>query len=432
MKIIYIYLALVLAITFYLWIHLFKEGFFGAIFQNSQVQYSADYLAKEAQMKKEQEDAELLRIAQETQAAAAAAEEEAIKAATIARDQTIAAAQQAAFAQEQARAAEVVKQQADARLQAEAQTKEAALPEGRVQAQTDATVAGQSQIDAQKAAQAAEDAQAAAKAREVEQAIALEKAKAEAATAQAALVLAQKQIEQSKTDTAAQLLSQAKMRGISTEIESTTMIGKKLSPGITTIDRYADPMCKPNEYIYCLDGQIECQDILGGKMNNLQGMAPYDSGNTLAGCSSYVNKVDVRDYTKDIDISVNRNVYFDLSNCQGDRPWRVGGIVNKVGKTSTVSSFECYESQMKAEEVSNDLYINLLNSNTSYNLNDSVYILDSFLQTQTVRGLPSLLTVLNSKKTNYTTINGQKYYNGTIVSVTGKTLTVNVYNVTDQ
>ena len=29
MKIIYIYLALVLGVTFYLWIHLFKEGFFG-------------------------------------------------------------------------------------------------------------------------------------------------------------------------------------------------------------------------------------------------------------------------------------------------------------------------------------------------------------------------------------------------------------------
>ncbi len=427
MKIIYIYLALVLAITFYLWIHLFKEGFFGTLFQNTNVQYSEDYLAKEEQMNKEREEAEVLRMAQEADAAAATAKEEAIKADTIARDKATAAAQQAAFAQEQAEAAEIVKQQAEARMQAEAESKLQGFPEARIQAQKDAELAAQAQIDAQLAAQAAEDAKSAAKSSEIEQAIALEKAKTEAATAQAALLFAQNQINESKSDSA----PQSKMRGFSTYINS-GFKGQKVSPGITSIDRYADPMCKPNEYIYCLDGQIECQDILGGKMNNLQGMAPYESGNTLAGCSSYVDKVDVRDYTKDIDISVNTGVYFDLSNCKSDQPWRVGGIVNKVGDISTVSSYKCYPSQFEADKASNELFIDLLNSKTKYNLGDDIYILDSFLQTQILKGLPAMLSVLNKKKTNYTIINGQKYYYGIITSITGKTVTVNVYNNTEQ
>jgi hypothetical protein len=41
-------------------------------------------------------------------------------------------------------------------------------------------------------------------------------------------------------------------------------------------------MCKPNEYIYCVDGHIECDDIFGGKMNNLQNMSHGDLQDLLS------------------------------------------------------------------------------------------------------------------------------------------------------
>ena len=189
----------------------------------------------------------------------------------------------------------------------------------------------------------------------------------------------------------------------------------KVSSGITTIDRYSDPMCKPNEYIYCLDGQIECNDILGGKMNSLESMDPYTYGNTLARCGSYVNKVNLSDYSKSIEMNIGTGVFFDISNCSQEKPWRVG---NK-----NVKYQGCYRTETEATDVWNNYIDSSLNLNARYKINDNIYILASFLKTQTMSGLPQILSVLDSGKL-YSTINGQKYYKGTVYSMTGTTYTI--------
>lgn len=213
--------------------------------------------------------------------------------------------------------------------------------------------------------------------------------------------------------------AQAKLRGINTETDSNTLKSNKVTPGITSIDRYLDPKCKLNEYIYCLDGQIQCNDILGGNLNKLQTMTSYASGNTLAGCDSHIDKVKITDYTVQADLNIGTGVYFDLSNCPSTKPWRVG---NKF-----VPSQGCFSSQLEADEKWNE-YIDIsLNSKAIYLLNDQVYILASFLKTQSAAGLPQILAVLDSNKqtnTPYTTLNGQKYYYGKISAVTGNTYTV--------
>jgi hypothetical protein len=205
-----------------------------------------------------------------------------------------------------------------------------------------------------------------------------------------------------------------------------------VTPGITTIDRYADPMCNTNEYIYCVDGQIECQDIFGDVINsNLQTVAPYTSGNTYKNtCDSYIDKVNLNEYIKnDIDIS-GTGVYFDLSNCPPDNPWRSGGVFEKVGQINSITpeSYSCHEAQSVAENVMNEWINKSLNEDVVYKKNDDVYILSSYLIYQDVLGLPQALAILNQNKTLYTTINNQKYYYGTITEVTGDTYTVNINN----
>lgn len=214
--------------------------------------------------------------------------------------------------------------------------------------------------------------------------------------------------------------AQANLNGIFTEKDSNTLKTDKVSPGINTIDRYADPMCKPNEYIYCLDGQIECNDILGGKMNSLESMDPYKYGNTLSRCGSYVNKTNLSDYGKSIEMNIGSGVFFDISDCTEEKPWRVG---NK-----NVETQGCYETEAEAHNVWNTYIDSSLNLNATYNINDNVYILASFLKTHTLAGLPQILSVLDSGK-SYTTINGQKYYNGTIYSITGTTYTITLSTI---
>ena len=212
--------------------------------------------------------------------------------------------------------------------------------------------------------------------------------------------------------------AQANLR-VTANTDSNLLKSNKVTPGITSIDRYLDPTCKANEYIYCLDGQIECNDILGGNLNKLQTMTSYASGNTLAGCDSYINKVNITDYTVQADLNIGSGVYFDLSNCPSTKPWKVG---NKI-----VPFQGCFSSQLEADEIWNEYIDVSLNSKATYLLNDQVYVLASFLKTQSAAGLPQILAVLDSNKqvnTPYTTLNGQKYYYGKISAITGTTYTI--------
>ena len=203
-----------------------------------------------------------------------------------------------------------------------------------------------------------------------------------------------------------------------TEQISNNLTSNAVSPGITTIDRYADPMCSANEYIYCVDGYIECDDIFGANQNSLQGMAPYASGNTLAGCGTYVNKINLGDYTTDYDISTNRvrGVYFDLSQCDSvnypGKPWKVGG-------DSILKFQDCFASEQDANNAW-DTITNTLGGQRIeiYNVNDQVLIQANYLNTLTTQGLPQILAVLDADQHNklFKIINGQKYYNGTITN----------------
>ena len=222
-----------------------------------------------------------------------------------------------------------------------------------------------------------------------------------------------------------------------TDQDTGILKSKAVSPGITTIDRYDDNKCGTDsagnkEYIYCLDGQIECQDIFGGKMNILNSLSQsqYISGNTYSGCNSYVNKVNLNDYSTKLDSDLSSTgVYFDLSNCNSTTPWRAGGTITKNGKKTTLSSYKCYTSQKEAQDELNDMINLSINSNAIYNVNDNIFILGSFLATQTSEQILKIIDTnkIGSRK-SYTTINNQKYYNGTIKAITGDTYTVSIPN----
>ena len=224
-----------------------------------------------------------------------------------------------------------------------------------------------------------------------------------------------------------------------TEMDTSPEILKsnKVTPGITTIDRYADPMCSTNEYIYCVDGQIECQDIFGDLVNNnIQTInTEYKSGNTFKNtCDSYVDKINLSDYSQiETDTSdIGTGVYFDLSNCPQDKPWRSGGVIETVGKRESIitpDSYSCHESQLVAENEYNSLMNNLMNENKVYKIKEDVFILASYVMQQNIPGLKDLLNVLeiNDNDTKiFTTINNQKYYYGIIDEVTYDTYTVKI------
>lgn len=226
---------------------------------------------------------------------------------------------------------------------------------------------------------------------------------------------------EARADEEARAIAQARLQGPSTEVDSNTLLSNKITPGIKSIDRYLDPSCKTNEYIYCVDGQIECNDILGNNLNKIQSMSPYASGNTLTGCDSYVNQVNITDYTIQTDSNIGTGVFFDLSNCPIATPWRVG---NKI-----VPYQGCFSSQSEGENAWNT-YIDIsLNSKVTYVLNDEVFILSSFLKTQTIAGLPQILSLLDAGKETtspYTTLNGQKYYYGKISEINDSSYTVTI------
>jgi hypothetical protein len=223
-----------------------------------------------------------------------------------------------------------------------------------------------------------------------------------------------------------------------TDQDTNVLTSTAVSPGITTIDRYYNEGDCPNDksgnkqYIYCVDGNIECQDIFGARMNILQSMdslPPYLSGNTYTGCGSYINKVNLSDYSTKIGDMKSTGVFFDLSNCSTTSPWRVGGTITTPGKNPTISSYTCYTSQKEAQENWNLLIDLSLNANASYNVNDAIYILSSFLETQASSQILKILDNNNmGNHKSYTTINNQKYYYGTIKAKTGDTYTVTVPN----
>ena len=220
-----------------------------------------------------------------------------------------------------------------------------------------------------------------------------------------------------------------------TDEDTRQLTSDVISQGITSIDRYEDKECETGHHIYCIDGQIECEDIFGSKFNsNLQTdpKLAYESGNTYTNtCGSFIDKTNLYDYTTKIgtDITNTKGVYFDISNCTKDEPWRVGGN-NQIPKQG------CFVSELDADIAWNTYVSNLLNTNAVYSKNDHVYVLSSYLRSSPQlldKGILSILSVIDKSSSDlstksYTTINGQKYYYATIDEVTGDTYTISLSN----
>ena len=219
-----------------------------------------------------------------------------------------------------------------------------------------------------------------------------------------------------------------------TDEDTKKLTSDVISPGILSIDRYEDKECDTGHHIYCIDGQIECEDIFGSKFNgqlHTDTKLAYESGNTYKNtCGSFIDKTNLYDYTTKIgtDITNTKGVYFDLSNCSSDKPWRAGGN-NKIPKQG------CFVSELDADNAWYSYVNNILNKNAVYAKNDHVYVLSSFLRSSPElldKGILSVLSVIDADKSNsnksYTTINGQKYYYAIIDAVTGDTYTVSLTN----
>lgn len=189
------------------------------------------------------------------------------------------------------------------------------------------------------------------------------------------------------------------------EVDNGLFTTDKVSTGISQIDRYQDPDCSTNEYIYCVDGLIECDDILGGTVNSLSKLDKYDYGDTFNGCDSYINKINLADYQdKTTGVSNTRGVYFDLSLCSQDKPWRV----NVSGRSFLQS--DCYPTELDAANVWDN---NNSTITSSFNFKDKVLIDASSSVWEGKWSLQTLLDANNSIKR----MNGRKYYKGIINEV---------------
>jgi hypothetical protein len=239
------------------------------------------------------------------------------------------------------------------------------------------------------------------------------------------------------------------LNGQSTDKDTKQLLSNKVTPGITTIDRYEDNACRVDEYIYCVDGKIECQDIFGSVVsdpNSLQTIdSSYKTGNTFKNtCGSYINKTNLSDYTTELrqKFSNTKGVYFDPSGhyfdlsrnkipseCTTEKPWRVGG-------NNGVPMQGCYPSESEADTAWFSYLNTFFNENAIYSKNDNIYVLSSFLNSpEFLNNNPGTLSLLqlidkstNASSKSYTTINGQKYYYGTINEVTGDTYSVSLTN----
>lgn len=196
------------------------------------------------------------------------------------------------------------------------------------------------------------------------------------------------------------------------EEDTNVLTTNSASTGITTIERYKDPMCKNlDEYIYCVDGKIECEDVLGGTVNTLSRIGSYISGDTLTGCSSYINKINLSDYKDETGGVMATGVYFDLSMCTKQKPWRVGG--DKDGKLSFKG---CFDTELNATNI-------LSSTIVIYKKGDKVLIKSSNIK---LNGIQTFLKVLDVDKNSFKFINDVKYYKATVIEATSGNYTINL------
>jgi len=109
-----------------------------------------------------------------------------------------------------------------------------------------------------------------------------------------------------------------------------------------TQDRYSDPDCANDEYIYCSGDKITCEDIFGNPLNQMV-ENKNGKGITYSGCGSSINSKSysqfLDDMTSGLTVEGTQSVFHDISSCPSDTPWRVdipaGDLSFNVGYNDT-------------------------------------------------------------------------------------------------
>jgi hypothetical protein len=105
-----------------------------------------------------------------------------------------------------------------------------------------------------------------------------------------------------------------------------------------TKDRYLDPECNNNEYLYCSGDKITCEDIFGNPLQDMK-----NKNGTYSGCGSAINSKSysqfLDDMTAGLTVEGTQSVFYDISSCPSDKPWRVdisaGDLSFNVGYNDT-------------------------------------------------------------------------------------------------
>jgi hypothetical protein len=210
--------------------------------------------------------------------------------------------------------------------------------------------------------------------------------------------------------------------GLGTDTQLNNFLDSQGNPFATSdatrngkIDRYVDPSCGANEFIYCLGGKIECVDIYGdtidAKLEDLSDQySSYTRGKTYGKCGSFLKKVNINEYANNMSENLiqtgNVGYFYDVKKCPTDKPWRVGGEGTPIGFN------DCYVDQDKASAV----YTMIRKSDPSDFLNKSVVYIESeyILHDYAVR-FPNTISILNN--TNAKWVGNQRMYQGVIKSM---------------
>ena len=114
------------------------------------------------------------------------------------------------------------------------------------------------------------------------------------------------------------------------------------SPNVKFVDRYKDNNCEDKEYRYCYGGELKRIDIFDNTIYTNDDDTSYNYGRSYNTLNSDI--VNLEDYkinaTSDkhlIGSSISRDeVFYDISNCGLNRPWR---FLNKCYKNESQASY---------------------------------------------------------------------------------------------
>ena len=165
-----------------------------------------------------------------------------------------------------------------------------------------------------------------------------------------------------------------------------------------TIDRYMDPSCNSNEFIYCIGGEIDCVDIYGdtikdglNDMNDMYG--DYKYGKTYGKCGSYISKVNLTSFSgamsQDMLQQGNTGYYYDLTKCPADKPWRVGG------EGTPIEFKDCYDNTGTASMM---FSIERKMDPTDFIDGGLVYVDSDYMLNDYAVSNPTVITYLNNTK----------------------------------